>query len=266
MALRQDPPHCLTSMCCLSRQEGSAAAASTAFLWLLSWASARSCPRPNHFTTLETAWILEVLCKYLQNPTQPVLRTGTSDLVFKPLPQASPPQHMMGSMYPSISCCLPNASRFILSLAPPRAFIGAQGLTSGSGRITKGCINPICLGSCTSTSGSRPAFTSMLQREVFTLTRNLLKYSWVKFRNPRNFRDVMGMLPLCFGEWERELREQPQCPAPSTPALFCAAEQPQIHLLSSLDVVVSLNKNTASNNPENMPNPRSKLIFHLWSG
>lgn len=144
---------------------------------LLSWASARSCPRPNHFTTLETAWIIEVLCKYLQSPIWPVLKTGTSDLVFQPLPQDSPPQHRMGSTSPSISCCLPNASRFILSLAPPQAFIGAQGLTRGPGRITKGCINSICLGSCTSTSGSHPAFTLMLWREVFTLTRNLMEHS-----------------------------------------------------------------------------------------
>lgn len=83
-------------------------------------------------STLETAWILEVLCKYLESPIQPFLKAETSDLDFKPLPQVSPALHVMGSMCPSISC-LPNASRFILSLAPPRAFIGAQGLTSGSG-------------------------------------------------------------------------------------------------------------------------------------
>lgn len=97
-------------------------------------------------STLETAWVLEVVCKYLQGLIKPIAKTGASGLCFKPLPQVSPPQHVMGSMCPAISCCLPNASRFILSLTPPHAFIGAQGLTSGSGWITKGFINPVCLG------------------------------------------------------------------------------------------------------------------------
>lgn len=153
MTLMQDPPHCITHMWCLSRQEGSAAVAFPALLLAPLLGICEELPQARLLLqgvwhgTLETAWILEVMCKYLQSPTKPNLKTGASDLGFKPLPQVSPPQHVTGSMCPSISCCLPNASRFILSLAPPHAFIGAQGLTSGSGWITKGFINPVCLGS-----------------------------------------------------------------------------------------------------------------------
>lgn len=152
MTLMRDPPHCITQMWHLSRQEGSAAAAPPALLLLLlgickELHQAKLLFQGVWHGTLETAWILEVVCKYLRSPIKPNPKTGASDLGFKPLPQLSPPQHVTGSMCPSISCCLPNASRFILSLAPPHAFIGAQGLTSGSGWITKGFINPICLGS-----------------------------------------------------------------------------------------------------------------------
>lgn len=149
----QDPPQCITKGAVHADRREVQLQHPQLSCWLLSRESVRSCPRAKPLfqgiwhSILETAWILEVVGKYLQSPTQLIPKPGASDLGFKALPQVSPPQHVIGSMCPSISCCLPNASRFILSLALPHSFIEAQGLTSGSGWMTKGFINPICLGS-----------------------------------------------------------------------------------------------------------------------
>lgn len=79
----------------------------------------------------------------------------------------------------------------------------------------------------------------------------------------------MGMLCLGDVSWRVRKGAQENGPyaQPHSCQLLSAMQNGPKHIcFSSLDAVVSLNKNTASNNPKNMLNPRSKLIFHLWSG